>query len=111
MERSPGDAIARLRDRLAEEFAKQGLTLRQFAFVPGGEGEKHMVQAFATVDDEFMDPGKAENDRYDAEFDEIAKRMAIDSREQAVRDKLERGMGSIEGLLGDDDEDDGLAPA
>lgn len=45
-----GDQIARNAERLREEAAKLGLTLRGYTFAPNFEGGPHMVQAVFTID-------------------------------------------------------------
>lgn len=104
-ERSPGDAILRLSERLEEEAAKLGLTLRQFAFVPNADGP-HMVQALFTTDGE--EPTDDEQARFDAQFEEMMRGQAVADRDEKVRkakEQLAEGKGILE-ILDDDDDPD-----
>lgn len=107
-DRNPGDALARLTERLQEECAKAGLTLRQAAFLPNLEGGRHTLQALFTVED---DVERTDDDqaKYDATFEAMVLGQRAAERDDDVRRRLEKGM-NLGGLLDDeDDEDDGDA--
>lgn len=103
-ERDPGESILRLSERLGEEAAKVGLTLRQFAFIPNSDGP-HSVQCLFTTDGEPV--ADDEQARYDAQFEEMMRNQAVSDREDKVRkakEQLEHGGGILE-MLDDDDDD------
>lgn len=103
-DRNPGDSILRLSERLTEEAAKVGLTLRQFAFIPNPDGP-HTVQCLFTTDGE--DATDTEQARYDAEFEAMMRNQAVADRDEKIRkakDQLEHGGGILE-MLDDDDDD------
>lgn len=98
-----GDQIARNAERLREEAAKLGLTLRGYTFAPNFDGGPHMVQAVfsidevveETVNDSDIVAGFEEMLRGQKEADEAA---ALQNAREALRRRLEEG-GDI---LGDD---------
>lgn len=103
-DRNPGDSVLRLSERLGEEAAKVGLTLRQFAFIPNPDGP-HTVQCLFTTDGE--EPTDDEQARFDAQFEEMMKGQALAERDDKVRkakEQLASGGGILE-LLDDDDDD------
>jgi hypothetical protein len=104
-DRNPGDAILRLSERLEQEAAKVGLTLRQFAFIPNADGP-HSVQALFTTDGE--PPTDDEQARFDAQFEEMMRSQAVAERDEKIRrakDQLASGGGILE-MLEDEDDDD-----
>lgn len=109
--RDPGAAIKRLGERLAEEAAKAGLTMRGFTFVPNMEGDgPDIVQAVFSMDGEIVEvsPEQAEIDRTNAEFEAIMRGdqvMAEADKVAEARRALEARLAEGGGLL-DDDEDD-----
>jgi hypothetical protein len=103
-DRDPGESILRLSERLAEEAAKVGLTLRQFAFVPNADGP-HTVQCLFTTDGE-AEPTDTEQARFDAQFDQMLADQARNERDEKVRrakEQLEHGGGILDMLDDDDD--------
>lgn len=109
--RDPGAAIKRLGERLAEEVAKTGLTMRGFTFVPNMEGDgPHIVQAVFSMDGEMVEvsPEQAEIDATNAEFERMMRGDQVASEADKVaeaRKALEARLAEGGDLLGDEDDD------
>ena len=101
----PGAKVKRLAERLSEEAAKAGLTLRGFSFVPNLEGDgPDMVQAAFTLDMETELAGEDAVDqaKVDTEFERMMAADRDAARMKEAREALERRLQEGGGILGDD---------
>lgn len=86
---NPGDAIARIRDRLVKEASEVGLQLVNFNFVPGKVEGTHGVQAMFRIKEKTE---KAKIDVQIQQMEQGEKQSDLDSK------FLERGKASEEAL-------------
>ena len=101
----PGAKVKRLAERLSEEAAKAGLTLRGFSFVPNLDGDgPDMVQAAFTLDMETELAGEDAVDqaKVDTEFERMMAADRDAARMKEAREALERRLQEGGGILGDD---------
>jgi hypothetical protein len=101
-----GAKVKRLAERLREEAAKAGLTLRGFSFVPNLEDDgPDMVQAAFTLDVEAELAGEdaVDQSKVDAEFNRIMAADRDAARIKDARDALARRLEEGGGILDDDD--------
>lgn len=104
MNDDPTAVVRKLAERLKEEAAKVGLTLRGFSFVPSLEGGPDGVQAVFSIDDAESLNKDAEQAQIDAQFEQIMKGDATAKREEKVneaRETLRRRLEGKEGFLDD----------
>lgn len=102
----PGAMVKRLAERLREEAAKAGFTLRGFSFVPNLEGDgPDMVQAAFTLDVETELAGEdaVDQSKVDAEFERMMAADRDASRITEARDALKRRLDEGGGILDNDD--------
>lgn len=101
----PGAKVKRLAERLREEAAKAGLTLRGFSFVPNLEGDgPDMVQAAFTLDVETELAGEViDQSTVDAEFERMMAADRDAARITEARDALKRRLDEGGGILDDND--------
>lgn len=101
-----GAKVKRLAERLSEEAAKAGLTLRGFSFVPNLEGDgPDMVQAAFTLDVETELAGgdAVDQAKVDTEFERMMAADRDATRVREAREALERRLQEGGGILDDDD--------
>lgn len=101
----PGARVKRLAERLSEEAAKAGLTLRGFSFVPNLEGDgPDMVQAAFTLDVETELAGEViDQSTVDAEFERMMAADRDAARIREAREALARRLEEGGGILDDND--------
>lgn len=102
----PGALVKRLAERLRDEAAKVGLTLRGFSFMPDLEGDgPPTVQAAFTLDieAELADDTAIDQDAINAEFERMMAADRDAARHQEAKEALERRLADGGDLLGDDD--------
>lgn len=99
-----GAKVKRLAERLSEEAAKAGLTLRGFSYVPNLEGDgPDMVQAAFTLDVE-TEPGEViDQSTVDAEFERMMAADRDAARITEARDALKRRLDEGGGILDEND--------
>ena len=99
-----GAQVKRLAERLSEEAAKAGLTLRGFSYVPNLEGDgPDMVQAAFTLDVE-TEPGEViDQSTVDAEFERMMAADRDAARITEARDALKRRLDEGGGILDEND--------
>jgi hypothetical protein len=101
-----GAKVKRLAERLSEEAAKAGLTLRGFSYVPNLEGDgPDMVQAAFTLDVEAELAGEdaVDQDKVNAEFERMMAADRDATRITEARDALKRRLDEGGGILDDND--------
>lgn len=100
-----GAKVKRLAERLSEEAAKAGLTLRGFSFVPNLEGDgPDMVQAAFTLDVETELAGEIiDQSTVDAEFERMMAADRDAARITEARDALKRRLDEGGGILDEND--------
>ena len=103
----PGALVKRLAERLRDEAAKAGLTLRGFSFMPDLEGDgPPTVQAAFTLDVEAElsdDKTAVDQDAINAEFERMMAADRDAARHREAKESLERRLAEGGDLLDDDD--------
>lgn len=106
--RDPGEAIARLGHRLAEEAAKAGWTMipESFVFHPNmKEGGRHVGQAAFVLSDEPPSAEALDAQVFDAEFEDMMRADKAAQEAAAIAEVRAKLQASLEngGILDDED--------